>query len=99
MPPESVDWAGACWAPWSAWAATIFCALPVLFGFILPLIILAELAWESGQSILDPRYLAFAQNSLTLAGIAALLTVGGAILIAHRARSVPKKRPMRSGST
>jgi iron(III) transport system permease protein len=65
------------------------CALPVLFGFVLPVIVLGHLAWGSGQSILDPRYRVFVTNSLTLAGIAAGLTVAGAVVIAFRSRLVP----------
>jgi iron(III) transport system permease protein len=72
-----------------SWGATAACALPVLFGFVLPLIVLGNLAWGSGQSILDPRYQRFVANSLTLAGLAALLTVVGAVVIAFRARLVP----------
>jgi iron(III) transport system permease protein len=72
-----------------AWAAVAACALPVLFGFVVPVIVLGGLAWGSGQSLLDPRYRGFVANSLTLAGIAAVLTVAGAVVIAFRARLVP----------
>ena len=45
----------------------------------------------SEQSLLSPRYLDFAQNSLILAGIAAILTVGGATIIGFCRRLTPGK--------
>jgi iron(III) transport system permease protein len=47
------------------------------------------MAAGSGQSLADPRYVRFIGNSLTLAGIAALVTVVGAVLVAFRARMRP----------
>ncbi|MEO0693103.1 MAG: ABC transporter permease subunit, partial [Pseudomonadota bacterium] len=63
--------------------------VPVLFGFFLPAIVLAEMAVGSGQDLLSPRYLGFIQNSLTLAGIAAVITVLAAILIGFYQRLLP----------
>lgn len=73
----------------AAWLASVFCAVPVLVGFLLPVIVLGQLAARSGQSVLDPKYLRFVGNSLTLAGVAAIVTVAGAILIGFRARMLP----------
>ena len=42
--------------------------------------------------MLDPRYLRFVGNSLTLAGVAAVVTVAGAILVGFRARIRPGRR-------
>ena len=71
-----------------AWFA---CAIPVFFGFLLPLVVLAEMASSSKQSLFTARYLGFMQNSLTLAGIAALLTVFAAILIGFTRRFRPTR--------
>ena len=73
----------------AAWAATALCVLPVTVGFLLPAVILGTMAAGSGQSIADPRYLRFAGNSLTLAGLAALVTVTGAVLVGFRTRLHP----------
>ncbi len=73
----------------AGWVATFFCAIPVLVGFLLPVGILASMAVDSGQDVLDTRYLRFAHNSLLLAGVAALFTVAGAVLVSFRARMVP----------
>jgi len=71
------------------WIAAFFCLVPVLTGFVLPVLILGRMAIGSGQSLADPRYIGFIANSLTLAGAAALLTVAGAVVIGFRARMVP----------
>lgn len=78
----------------NAFAAWFFCAFPVFFGFILPTVVLANMAIRSEQSMFTSRYIGFMQNSLTLAGIAAVLTVLAAILIGFTARL----RPTRSSS-
>jgi len=72
-----------------AWVAAFFCFVPVALGFLIPVATLSAMAFDSGQSMLDPRYLRFVANSLTLAGIAAVLTVAGAVVVSYRARLVP----------
>lgn len=72
-------------------AAWFACAVPVFFGFILPVIVLSIMAIRSEQSMFTSRYLGFMQNSLTLAGIAALLTVLAAILIGFAGRFRPTR--------
>ena len=42
-----------------------------------------------GQSLADPRYQRFVANSLTLAGVAAAVTVVGAVLVGFAARMRP----------
>jgi len=73
------------------WIAFFFCVVPVVMGFILPVVMLATMAIGSEQNLLSPRYLDFVQNSLTLAGIAAVLTVLGAVLIGFYARLTPNR--------
>jgi len=70
----------------SGWLATLACALPVSVGFLVPLLMLGAMAAGSGQSPLHPRYAGFFVNSVTVSGIAAALTVAGAVLVAFRAR-------------
>ena len=72
-----------------AGAAFTACLLPVLVGFIIPVLMLGLMATRADQSLLDPRYRHFMLNSLTLAGIAAVVTVGGALLLAYAARLRP----------
>ncbi len=79
----------------TGWIASLFCAVPVVLGFLLPVAILLQLATESDQSLLTERYIDFIQNSLILGLSAALLTVLGALLISYRVRSHPG--PMSTG--
>jgi iron(III) transport system permease protein len=71
---------------WRAGAAFAACALPVLLGAVVPAAILGMMAWGSGQDLTSPRYLGFVRNSVTLAAIAALLTVAAAIAIGFHRR-------------
>ena len=66
---------------WQAAAAFVLCGLPVLFGALLPIIVLFSMGLGSEQNLLSARYLGFIQNSATLASIAALVTVGAAISV------------------
>ncbi len=75
----------------TGWGATLLCAVPVMLGFVIPVIMLGSMAIDSGQSLIAPRYLEMVVNSVTLAGIAAVLTVLGAIVIGFRARTRPDR--------
>lgn len=61
--------------------AMIACFIPVLLGVVIPVIALTTMAFGSEQDLLSPRYLGFIKNSLTLAGIAAVVTVCAAMLL------------------
>ncbi len=74
---------------WQSACAIILCAVPVVFGFLLPLILLVEMGVGSEQDLLSSRYQRFIQNSVTLAGVAAVITVTGAIAIAFFQRLQP----------
>ncbi len=65
------------------------CGVPVLLGFVLPVVVLAEMAIGSGQDLLSARYLGFLRNSVMLAGLAASVTVVAAILIGFNQRLAP----------
>lgn len=75
---------------WQAAAAIAGCALPVIFGAVLPIVILVWMGLGSEQNLLSARYLGFIRNSLTLAGIAAVVTVSAAIAIGFFQRLRPK---------
>lgn len=66
---------------WRAIAATMLCAIPVVFGAILPIIVLFWMGLGSEQNLLSARYLGFIKNSATLASIAAVVTVLAAISV------------------
>ncbi|WP_147124713.1 ABC transporter permease [Shimia ponticola] len=73
------------------WLAALLCALPVLFGVIIPVIALWAMALGSEQDLMSRRYVRFIQNSLTLSGVAAVVTVLVAIVLGtfRRTRSGP----------
>ena len=71
---------------WNAAGAVALCALPVLLGFLLPLLILISLTLEDGHAMFGPRYISFALNSLILASIASAVTVALALLVAYAKR-------------
>ena len=66
--------------------AFVACALPVLFGFALPVTILARLAWEHGAHIALLRAATLAGNSFSIAALTALLAVALALAMAYAAR-------------
>jgi len=76
---------------WRAMGATIFCAAPAFFGFLLPLVVLSRMTWIGGHSLFGERYIAFAMNSFTLAGFGAILTVLIAVLLAYASRLVQRR--------
>jgi iron(III) transport system permease protein len=78
-------------AGWRAMAAFGVCFAPVLFGFIIPVILLLQLALTSDQSLLSPRYLGFITNSLKLASMAAVITISIAMLLGFSKRFMPSK--------
>jgi len=78
----------------SGWRATLalsFCALPVLLGFLLPAGLLLWMGHGRFEIFLTDRYLGFLQNSLTLASVAALVTVTAAIFLGFNTRLHPTR--------
>jgi iron(III) transport system permease protein len=69
--------------------AIAFCALPVLLGFLLPAAILIEMGLGSEQDLLSRRYVGFLRNSVTLAGVAAIVTLAAAIVVGFHQRVAP----------
>ncbi|WP_300032489.1 iron ABC transporter permease [uncultured Roseobacter sp.] len=72
-----------------AWIAMVACAVPVLLGAALPVIILLTMAVGSEQDLLSPRYVGFIRNSLVLASVAAGITVIAAICVGFFLRLRP----------
>jgi iron(III) transport system permease protein len=71
-------------------AATLACALPLLFGFLLPAALLLRMAFSErdsdiGQEI-GQRFATLAGNSFLLASVTALVGVSLALLLAYAAR-------------
>lgn len=71
---------------WRGLAAAGICALPVLFGFVVPLAVLIDNAVTIGLDDIRPSFFAALRHSLTLAAIAALLAVAIGFLLAYAQR-------------
>jgi iron(III) transport system permease protein len=69
-----------------AQAAIMLCFMPLFMGFLLPGVLLFEMALSEGDAQFGPRFLRLAGNSFTLAAITALFAVFLAVLLAYTAR-------------
>jgi len=79
---------------WRGWAATVFCVLPILAGFVLPAVGLMLMARSAGAETLSwSRLLTLAGNSALLAGLAAIVVLFLAVAAVLAGRGA---RPTRS---
>ncbi|MFN7641555.1 MAG: ABC transporter permease [Burkholderiales bacterium] len=69
----------------AAWGATLLCLLPVLAGFVLPVLLLLRAA--AGQGVwLDVRLAQWASNTALLSGLAVAVVVPLALALAYAVR-------------
>jgi iron(III) transport system permease protein len=68
------------------WGSTLFCLVPVLLGFVIPLAILLRLMLREESIVFGTRYLEWLKNSVLLAGVTAFIAVLICILLAYAAR-------------
>lgn len=80
--------------PMKAGLATLACTLPVLFGFLVPFLVLGSYAIRRLDQLGEADFLAHASHSFTLSATAALLTVTVAIILAYSKRLYPAKRSL-----
>ncbi|MBV1886642.1 MAG: iron ABC transporter permease [Parvibaculaceae bacterium] len=71
--------------------AALFCALPILFGFVVPTGILINLTILTGDPLLGRSFFDFVSNSVVVASLAALLACFIGIILAYAARLHPTK--------
>lgn len=69
-----------------AWGASLFCLLPVLFGFLVPLWILLRLMLREDSVEFSTRYIGWLHNTVFLAGVTALIAIAICVLLAYAAR-------------
>jgi iron(III) transport system permease protein len=67
------------------------CALPILLGFVVPTLHLAQLALSSGVLVTDRQFIGDALNSLILATVAAAIIVGLAVFLSYAGRLVRRR--------
>ncbi|SEO15571.1 iron(III) transport system permease protein [Salinihabitans flavidus] len=80
-PPERVYLSGG----WG-WLATGLCLLPILLGFVLPVSVISSHALENANRWSDPGLIRALTNTLTVGGIAALLTVLAGVFLVYGVR-------------
>ncbi len=74
---------------WQALLASSWCGLVFLCAFVIPVVQLLVWFCQRGYLDIDERYYGLIVRSLSLAGMAALLTVGLALLLAFARRMAP----------
>lgn len=83
-PPERARLGG-----WKRWGAFAVCAVPVVFGFLVPVAQLAAWAGMAAHSYVDRDFLVLTANTFGLAVAAAAVAVVVALLVAYSARLSP----------
>ncbi len=71
---------------WRAAGGFLICAVPVTLGFLLPIGILIYLNHVGGHEFFGSRYVSLTLNTFTLAGIAAVIAVTLALVMAYAVR-------------
>ncbi len=66
--------------------AFVYCLLPVLFGFIIPLAVLTSYTLTGGDQLLGRGFTGYVLNSVSVAVMAAVLATGLALLLAYTQR-------------
>ena len=72
----------------AAAAAVAVCTIPVTFGFLVPTAVLIRLAAADPDARFGARLYGLVTNTFTLAGVAAVVAVAVALLLAYAARTV-----------
>jgi iron(III) transport system permease protein len=68
------------------WGASTFCALPLLLGFIAPVVMLLYMHFNAGHDLTSERYIRMIQNSVMMAAVTAILAVFLSLYLAYAAR-------------
>ncbi|MBF0280712.1 MAG: iron ABC transporter permease [SAR324 cluster bacterium] len=71
---------------WRGRFATLACALPVVFGFVLPSAVLANYSLVHFEVAMNPEFIGYAVNSFMLSALAAILAVAIGIFMAYGVR-------------
>ncbi|WP_145106210.1 ABC transporter permease [Cereibacter sediminicola] len=75
------------------WMASTLCALPVAMGFLLPVGVMLNHALRKPDAWTSPGLTRALANTLTVGGVAAVLTVGGAVFLVYGVRLARRGLP------
>ena len=73
------------------WLATLVCVLPVAAGFLLPVGVMLARALESPVGWIAPGLIAALANTMVVAGVASVATVGAALFLVYALRMAGSK--------
>ncbi|MCX2779930.1 ABC transporter permease [Microbulbifer thermotolerans] len=76
---------------WRALSASLFCALLLISGFGVPIVVLGGYALDNFSSYWSGDFLAIARNSFLLSGAAAVVTAVLGLLLAYGKRLYPRR--------
>jgi iron(III) transport system permease protein len=76
---------------WNRTAATLFCLVTLLFGFLLPAGQLVLWTVETAEAMVDERFIILVFNTLELATLASLLALIAALLLSYGRRLQPSR--------
>jgi len=68
------------------WGATVLCATPVILGFVLPVVVLAGHAIDTGDPVLGRSFTRYVVTSLGVAGVAATIAALCAVFLTYGLR-------------
>lgn len=71
--------------------AVLFCVVPLVFGFLLPVGVMGHMAITSGDAQFGTRYLTLTGNTVTLAAVTAGLAVVLALVVGYAGRASPTR--------
>lgn len=74
---------------WKKWGTALACALPLIFGFLIPVIILTEMMVSNFDAAVDSRFLQYGLNTLLVGTIAGMLALVIALVMAYGVRLNP----------
>ena len=73
------------------WAVTLFCAAPVILGFVIPILRLLYNAVQQTDAQTQAHFFTYAKNSFTVAFIVAVIAVLIAVILAYTQRKTTSK--------
>ncbi len=76
-------------SPARGWLATLFCALPFLSGFVVPVLVLGSYALKRLSRLADPKLFKALLHSLEVSLPVAIITLFGGFLLAYAQRERP----------
>lgn len=79
--------------PATRWIAMIACLIPVAFGFVLPVAVMASHALSEADLWVEPRLWRAAMHTAILAGVAAAISCTAGVLLVYGARVSRRRAP------